>query len=171
MNLCQKLAQLTTHPSIAYKITSLDTLLSRLHHWRAVGSSVVFTNGCFDILHRGHVELLTACRAYGDYVIVGLNSDASVHQLKGSSRPVIDQQSRAVVLASLSAVDAVIIFDEETPLSLITQLKPDILVKGGDYKESEIAGAREVKQYGGEVKIIPLITGFSSSSIIQKLKD
>ena len=162
--------KLISHPDIAYKITSLDTLLSRLHHWRAVGSSVVFTNGCFDILHRGHVELLATCRTFGDYVVVGLNSDASVRNLKGDTRPINDVYARAAVLASLSAVDAVVIFDEETPLSLITQIKPNVLVKGGDYVESNIAGAKEVRSYGGAVHIVPVVVGYSTSAIITQLK-
>lgn len=156
------------HPDIAYKIVDLTTLQSRLHHWRAVGDKVVFTNGCFDILHRGHVELLAQCRELGDHVILGLNSDASTRRLKGPQRPVNDQLARAVVLAGLSFVDAVIIFDEDTPLDLITAISPDILVKGGDYKASEIVGADFVIHSGGEVHIIPLVEGFSTTSVIGK---
>jgi rfaE bifunctional protein nucleotidyltransferase chain/domain len=159
---------LALHPNIAYKIVDMLTLQPRLHHWRAVGSRVVFTNGCFDILHRGHVELLARCRDFGDHVVLGLNSDASTRRLKGPHRPVNDQLSRAVVLAGLSFVDAVIIFDEDTPLDLITQVRPDILVKGGDYIASEIVGADLVRQHGGEVKIIPLIEGYSTTSIIDR---
>ena len=160
-----------THSTISYKINTLETLLHRLHHWRAIGSSVVFTNGCFDILHPGHVQLLAACRDYGDYVIVGLNSDASVQLVKGDTRPINDVASRAVVLAAFAAVDAIVIFEEETPLSLITHIKPDILVKGGDYSEAQIAGAKEVRAYGGEVRIVPLVQGYSSSAIIRKLHE
>ncbi|MCW3128025.1 MAG: D-beta-D-heptose 1-phosphate adenosyltransferase [Bacteroidetes bacterium] len=159
------------HPDISYKIIDLATLESRLHHWRAVGNRIVFTNGCFDILHRGHVELLAECRSYGDYVIVGLNADASVHKLKGEGRPINDQLSRASVLASLSFVDAVIIFDQDTPLELITFIRPDILVKGGDYKVEEIVGANVVRANGGEVKIVPLVKGFSTTNIISKSSD
>lgn len=157
------------HPDIAYKIVDMTTLQSRLHHWRAVGGTVVFTNGCFDILHPGHVELLAQCRNLGDHVVLGLNSDASVRRLKGTDRPVNDQLSRAVVLAGLSFVDAIIVFEEDTPLELITQVKPDILVKGGDYQASEIVGSELVKNYGGEVKIIPLVEGFSTTAIIGRM--
>jgi len=160
---------LILHPDIAYKIVDMTTLQSRLHHWRAVGGTVVFTNGCFDILHPGHVELLAQCRNLGDHVVLGLNSDASVRRLKGTDRPVNDQLSRAVVLAGLSFVDAIIVFEEDTPLELITQVKPDILVKGGDYQASEIVGSELVKNYGGEVKIIPLVEGFSTTAIIGRM--
>jgi rfaE bifunctional protein nucleotidyltransferase chain/domain len=160
---------LTLHPDIAYKLVDMATLQQRLRHWRAVGDKVVFTNGCFDILHRGHVELLAECRDLGAHVVLGLNSDTSVRKLKGPHRPVNDQTSRAIVLAGLNSVDAVIIFDEDTPLQIITQINPDILVKGGDYKESEVVGAAHVKQHGGEVKIIPLIEGYSTSAIIRGL--
>jgi rfaE bifunctional protein nucleotidyltransferase chain/domain len=156
------------HPNIAYKIIDMMTLRPRLHHWRAVGGRIVFTNGCFDILHPGHVELLAQCRDFGDYVVLGLNSDASVRKLKGPGRPVNDQLSRAVVLAGLSFVDAVIIFEEDTPLELITQVRPDILVKGGDYKALEIVGAEIVRRNGGEVRIVPLVEGYSTTTIIGK---
>jgi rfaE bifunctional protein nucleotidyltransferase chain/domain len=157
------------HPDIAYKIVDMTTLQSRLNHWRAIGGGVVFTNGCFDILHPGHVELLARCRDLGEHVVLGLNSDASVRRLKGPHRPVNDQLSRAVVLAGLSFVDAIIIFEEDTPLELITKVRPDILVKGGDYKASEIIGADVVRQNGGEVKIIPLIEGYSTTAIIGRM--
>jgi len=156
------------HPNIAYKIIDMTTLQPRLHHWRAVGGRIVFTNGCFDILHPGHVELLAQCRDFGDYVVVGLNSDASVRKLKGPNRPINDQLSRAVVLAGLSFIDAVIIFEEDTPLRLITDIAPDILVKGGDYKASEIVGADIVRKNGGEVRIVPLVGGYSTTAIIGK---
>jgi len=156
------------HPDIAYKIVDMTTLRSRLNHWRAVGDSVVFTNGCFDILHPGHIELLARCRDLGGPVVLGLNSDESVRRLKGAPRPINDQLSRAIVLAGLSFVDAIIIFEEDTPLELIIKVRPDILVKGGDYKASEIIGADVVKQNGGEVKIIPLVEGYSTTTIISK---
>ena len=159
---------MTLHPNIARKTLDIDALMARLKHWRAVGGRVVFTNGCFDILHTGHVQLLTQCREQGDYVIVGLNSDASVRRLKGPTRPVNDQRARAAVLAALEAVDAVVVFDEDTPLELITQIKPDVLVKGGDYTISEIAGAEFVKLNGGEVVIVPLVPGFSTTGILNK---
>ena len=159
---------MSPHPNIAYKIVDMTTLQPRLHHWRAVGGRIVFTNGCFDILHPGHVELLAQCRDFGDHVIVGLNSDASTRRLKGPSRPINDQISRAVVLAGLSFVDAVIVFEEDTPIELITQVRPDILVKGGDYKASEVVGAGIVRQNGGEVRIVPLVKGYSTTSILGK---
>ncbi len=146
----------------------MTALSSRLHHWRAIGSRIVFTNGCFDILHRGHVELLAECSSFGEYVIVGLNSDASTRRLKGEGRPVNDQLSRAAVLASISFVDAVIIFDEDTPLDLITQIKPNILVKGGDYKADEIVGADIVRRSGGQIRIVPTVKGFSTTATISK---
>ena len=160
---------MSPHPDIAYKIVDMQILQSRLHHWRAVGDRVVFTNGCFDILHPGHVELLAQCRSLGEHVVLGLNSDASVRKIKGPHRPVNDQLSRAIVLAGLSFVDAIIVFDEDTPLELITQVRPDILVKGGDYNVSQIVGAEVVKQNGGEVKIIPLLEGYSTTAIIDRL--
>jgi D-glycero-beta-D-manno-heptose 1-phosphate adenylyltransferase len=156
------------NPDIAYKIVDMPTLQSRLNHWRAVVGRIVFTNGCFDILHRGHVELLAQCRDFGDYVVLGLNSDSSVKKLKGDKRPLNDQQSRAIVLAALSFVDAVIIFEEDTPFELLTEIKPDILVKGGDYKADEIVGADLIRQNGGEVRIVPLVAGYSTTNIIGK---
>lgn len=156
------------HPYISHKILDTETLRQRLQHWRAVGNKIVFTNGCFDILHLGHVELLAQCRTCGDYVIVGLNSDASVRRLKGDSRPVNDQQARAAVLAALSFVDAVVIFDQDTPLELITAVQPDVLVKGGDYEADKVVGADIVRKGGGEVKIVPLVKGHSTSATISK---
>ena len=156
------------NPYISHKILDIDALQSRLHHWRAVGNRIVFTNGCFDILHRGHIELLAECRSYGDYVIVGLNSDASVRRLKGEPRPINDQLSRASVLSSLSFVDAVIIFEEDTPLELIKAIKPDILVKGGDYTVEDLVGSQEVRKNGGEVRVVPLVKGFSTTNTISK---
>ena len=160
-----------TNPDIAYKIVDMSTLQSRLHHWRAVGGRVVFTNGCFDILHRGHIDLLAHCREMGDYVVLGLNSDASVKKLKGPERPINDQLSRAVVMAALSFVDVVIIFEEETPLEIITEIKPDMLVKGGDYKASEVVGAEIVRANGGEVRIVPLVVGYSTTNTINKASE
>lgn len=156
-------------PYINYNIVDLAALQQRLHHWRAVGGKVVFTNGCFDILHQGHIELLTRCRDFGDYIVVGLNADASLKRLKGAGRPVNNQQARAAVLAALRAVDAVIIFEEDTPLELITHILPDVLVKGGDYTATQIVGADVVKLNGGEVKIVPFVEGFSTTGIIYKM--
>ncbi|MFO7897346.1 MAG: D-glycero-beta-D-manno-heptose 1-phosphate adenylyltransferase [Candidatus Cloacimonadales bacterium] len=132
---------------------------------------VVFTNGCFDILHAGHVQYLQAARALGDLLVVGLNSDASVRRLKGSSRPINSQEDRALVLAALSSVDYVFIFEEDTPYKLIQKIKPDILVKGGDWQISEIVGSDLVLARGGEVKSLLFVPGKSSSSIIEKILD
>jgi rfaE bifunctional protein nucleotidyltransferase chain/domain len=137
--------------------------------WRFQGRKIVFTNGCFDILHKGHVEYLSKARDLGDILIIGLNTDASVSRLKGSGRPVQDQSSRALVLASLRVVEAVVFFEEDTPYNLIDLVKPDVLVKGGDYTEENIVGADVVKANGGSVVIIPLVEGYSTSGIIKKL--
>jgi len=131
---------------------------------------MVFTNGCFDLLHRGHIYYLSRARELGDMLVVGLNSDASVTLLKGSGRPVNMVEARAEVLGALAFVDYIIVFEEETPLNLITRLEPDILVKGGDYKVEDIVGFRELSSWGGRVQTIPLLEGYSSSSIIDKNK-
>jgi rfaE bifunctional protein nucleotidyltransferase chain/domain len=131
---------------------------------------VVFTNGVFDLLHTGHVDVLLAARRAGDYLVVGVNSDASVRRLKGSSRPVRDEGARCYVLAALTMVDAVMIFDEDTPLELIRALRPDVLVKGGDYTESTIVGADELRAWGGEVVVVPLTPGHSTTSTIERVR-
>lgn len=131
---------------------------------------IVFTNGCFDILHTGHVTCLAKARQMGDLLVVGLNSDDSVRRLKGAERPVNDEHSRALLLAALEAVAYVTIFEEDTPYNLICQVKPDILVKGGDYVLDNIVGADFVRQHGGQVCTIPLVEGFSTTSIIDHLK-
>ena len=130
----------------------------------------MFTNGCFDILHQGHIHLLSTCNEFGDRVVVGLNADASVKRLKGSSRPVNDERSRTVILASLQFVDAVVLFYEDTPENLIHYLHPDVLVKGGDWKKEEIIGGNFVEGYGGKVKTVPYLKGFSTTEIIAKSK-
>lgn len=132
---------------------------------RQQGRKIVFTNGCFDILHRGHVMLLEKARSLGDVLIVGLNSDKSVHRLKGAGRPINSQDDRAAVLDALRWVDVVTIFEEDTPQELITLVQPDVLVKGGDYTEDTVVGADFVRQYGGEVVIVPLLAGHSTSKI------
>lgn len=142
-----------------------------LKQWRQAGESVVFTNGCFDLVHRGHIDSLAKAAEFGDRLIVGLNSDVSVRLLKGETRPLVDQQSRAVLLASMLMVDAVIMFDEETPYNLIKNLMPDVLVKGSDYKLEEIAGHDIVLASGGKVERIELTEGFSTSDIIQKIEN
>ena len=148
------------------KIVSLRTLQKRLMLWRKAGKKVVFTNGCFDILHAGHVSVLEFSRAKGDELVVGLNSDASVRRLKGPARPVNPQGDRALVLAALESVSAVCIFEEDTPYNLIKTVRPDILVKGGDYKKNEIVG----REFAGRVVRFPLLKGRSTTGIINKAK-
>ncbi|MDX9883703.1 MAG: D-glycero-beta-D-manno-heptose 1-phosphate adenylyltransferase [Prolixibacteraceae bacterium] len=140
-----------------------------LKKWKTHNYKLVFTNGCFDILHRGHADSLLKSASFGDKLIVGLNSDASVKMLKGPNRPVFDQESRAFILASLQMVDAVVIFDEETPYELIRQIQPDVLVKGNEYLLEEIAGYDIVLAKGGKVERIELTPGFSTSEIIRKI--
>lgn len=137
---------------------------------RALGRQFVFTNGCFDVIHPGHVALLQAARRRGDYLLVGLNSDESVRRLKGGGRPLQDQQSRATVLAALEPVDGVVVFEEDTPLELIRALVPDVLVKGGDYAKDQVVGRDVVEAAGGEVVIVPLLPGHSSSNLVEKLR-
>ena len=140
--------------------------------WRAsAGGRVVFTNGVFDLLHPGHIDLLTAARLKGDALVVGLNTDSSVKRLKGPTRPVRNEFERAYVVAGLEAVDCVVLFEQDTPLELVLALKPDVIVKGGDYDESTIVGASEIKSWGGEVAVVPLTPGQSTTSIIEKLSD
>lgn len=152
----------------ADKICSWEQLASRLHQWQ--GQKIVFTNGCFDLLHAGHVTYLEQARKLGDKLIVGLNSDRSVSVLKGPGRPIIHEADRARVLAALEAVDAVVLFDQDTPLQLINQIKPQVLVKGNDYAEQEVVGAAEVKSWGGTVALVPVVPGHSSSRIIEKIQ-
>jgi len=143
----------------------------RIAQWRVLDNKVVFTNGCFDILHAGHIFSFLEASKEGEFLIVGLNADASVKQLKGKNRPVNDEHSRALLVAALAMVDAVVIFSEPTPLELIKVLQPDVLVKGGDYKVEEIAGAKEVIAWGGKVVINPILNGFSTTDIINKLQN
>lgn len=142
-----------------------------LDQWKKAGETVVFTNGCFDLVHRGHIDSLAKAAEFGDRLIVGLNSDVSVKLLKGLNRPLVDQQSRAVLLASMLMVDVVIMFDEETPYELIHNILPDVLVKGSEYQIEEIAGYDIVLASGGRVERIELTEGFSTSDIIQKVKN
>ena len=131
----------------------------------------MFTNGVFDLLHSGHVDLLTTARGFGDALVVGVNSDASVRRLnKGPERPLRSESDRAYVLAAFEAVDAVVIFDEDTPLAIVTALEPDVLVKGGDYREETIVGAKEVRARGGTIEVVPIREGFSTSSIVERLR-
>lgn len=155
-----------TRPPLASRLLDLEAAVERFARPRQ--ERVVFTNGCFDILHRGHVEYLDAARRLGDRLVVGLNGDASVRRLKGPGRPVNPFEDRALVLAGLEAVDAVVRFDEDTPLRLIESLLPDVLVKGGDYRPDEIVGAREVRAAGGEVVVAPLVPGRSTTGILER---
>ena len=149
------------------KIMSSEEATTKARAWRAEGLNVVFTNGCFDILHTGHVDLLARAKALGERLIVGLNSDASVRrQGKGPERPINKEAERAFVLAHLSSVDAVVIFDEDTPRELLSLLRPDIIAKGGDYRPEDVAGG----EYAGEVVILPLVEGFSTTGIIERMK-
>ena len=156
--------------STSDKICELADALQRRSAWKLAGEQVVFTNGCFDILHLGHVDYLEKARQTGTKMIVGINSDASVRKLKGPERPVNTEYARARLIASLQFVDLVIVFNEETPLELINHLLPDILVKGDDYTVDTIVGAKEVMAAGGQVKTIPLVPSYSTTGIIQKLK-
>jgi rfaE bifunctional protein nucleotidyltransferase chain/domain len=152
----------------ASKVLSLaDAVVWR----RGVSGNVVFTNGVFDLLHPGHIDVLLGARRKGELLVVGVNSDASVKRLKGPERPIRTQVERAYVLAALAMVDVVVIFDEDTPLETVMAIRPDVLVKGGDYTEATVVGAREVRSWGGSVAIIPLTPGHSTTSIIQRLRD
>ena len=151
------------------KIKSLDGARDKCNHIKGSGKRVVFTNGCFDILHPGHTRYLCSARKLGDFLVVALNSDNSVRMIKGPKRPILGEQTRAELVAALECVDLVLIFDEDNPLRVISDLLPDILVKGGDWAEDEIIGAHVVKKRGGEVKRIPFVTGFSTTGIITKI--
>ena len=153
------------------KIFSLADLIEKNNEWKTKGENVVFTNGCFDLVHKGHIQMLASAADLGSKLIVGLNSDSSIKTLKKNKRPIIDEISRSTLLASFSFVDAVILFSEKTPVNLINKLLPDFLVKGGDYQKENIVGAEIIKKNGGEVVTIPFLDGFSSSKIIQKIKD
>lgn len=155
--------------SIQKKIYDLPSLIKQVNQWKFLQKKIVFTNGCFDILHQGHIYSLSQAASFGDVLIVAANSDASVKKLKGETRPVNNEHSRSLILASLVIVDAVIIFNEGTPLELIKTLLPGVLVKGGDYTVEQIAGAKEVIANGGEVKIVPLLQGFSTTGLIDKI--
>jgi len=153
------------------KIMDFRTIRERVNSWRQEGKKVVFTNGCFDILHLGHIKLLHDAASEGDLLVVGLNSDDSVKRLKGDSRPVISQSERAALLSSLNCVDAVVIFGEDTPLKLITLIEPDIIVKGGDYTKSGVVGHEVVEKSGGKVVIVPLVNGVSTTKVIQQIEN
>ena len=156
--------------NIKSKIYSLSDLKIQSDKWKKNGKKIVFTNGCFDLVHRGHIEVLANTADLGDKLIIGLNSDSSIKELKGENRPIMDEISRAILLASLQFVDAIVFFSEETPYKLIETLIPDVLAKGGDYKVTEIAGNGVVLENGGEVILFPFIDGVSSTKIVEKIK-
>lgn len=156
--------------NIHEKIFNQDQLRSRLNMWRFLENKIVFTNGCFDIIHLGHIDYLAKAADLGDKLIVGLNSDNSTRSIKGLNRPITDESSRSIILASFSFVDAVVLFDEETPLELIKAVMPDILVKGADYSIDQIVGADIVVQNGGRVQTLNYLPGYSTTLIEQKIK-
>jgi rfaE bifunctional protein nucleotidyltransferase chain/domain len=153
------------------KICDLSSLKSMVANWQKDGKKVVFTNGVFDLLHIGHITYLAKAAELGDKLIIGLNSDNSVRRIKGENRPLNDQNNRAALLAALFFVDAIVVFEDDTPLNLITTLMPDILVKGADYSVENIVGGKEVIANGGEVKTINFVEGYSSTSIIEKIRN
>lgn len=159
---------MTTAYNPAERILDRRDLVARFGRPRT--ETVVFTNGCFDILHRGHVSYLTQARALGDRLVVGLNDDASVRRLKGAGRPVVNQDDRAYVLAALACVDAVTLFDEDTPAELIAALLPDVLVKGGDYSPEQVVGRDIVESHGGRLVLIPFVAGRSTTDILQRIQ-
>lgn len=156
---------------IPEKIYTVDRLKKQMAIWKFLGKKIAFTNGCFDILHKGHIFSLSEAASTADILVVGLNADKSVKRLKGDARPINDENARALMLASLSMVDAVVLFEEDTPQNLIANLLPDVLVKGGDYTVDQIAGAKEVIANGGEVVINPIVEGYSTTNIIQALQN
>ncbi|NBB88701.1 MAG: D-glycero-beta-D-manno-heptose 1-phosphate adenylyltransferase [Bacteroidetes bacterium] len=151
--------------------SDLEDLKKRRHFWREQGRKVVFTNGCFDLLHLGHLSYLSEAKHLGEMLIVGLNSDSSVKKLKGPTRPLKSQKERSIQLAIMSIIDAVIIFEEETPALLIKSLQPDILVKGGDYTLNEVVGKDTVEEVGGRVVVLPFLEGYSTTQLINKIQD
>lgn len=155
---------------IPHKIISRKLAVQQVTQWKTMGRKVAFTNGVFDILHPGHIFSLSEAAKEGDYLVVGLNADASVKRLKGESRPVNNQDARAILLAALLMVDAVVIFEEDTPLELITAILPDVIIKGGDYTPDQVAGGKEVIAAGGKVVINPILEGYSTTALIEKMK-
>jgi len=157
-------------PDLLRHQTALQQATKQVKTWKAEGKKIVFTNGCFDLLHPGHIDYLEKAAAHGDIFIIGLNDDESIRRLKGNTRPINPLKDRAIMLAALRAVDLVVPFSEDTPLNLISALMPDALIKGGDYQPDDIVGAPEVRNNGGEVLVIPFVEGYSSSSLIQRIK-
>jgi D-beta-D-heptose 7-phosphate kinase/D-beta-D-heptose 1-phosphate adenosyltransferase len=161
----------TSPANLESKICSLENAIGRVRHWQARGDKIVFTNGCFDLVHAGHILHLAKARQLGDRLIIGLNSDSSIRGLKGPDRPIQGEKERAILLAGLGSVDAVVIFQDPTPLDLIVALCPDVLVKGDDYLPQNIAGAREVESWGGQVVTLPLVPGHSTSAIVKRIRE
>ena len=161
---------MTTFNKIKSKIVSLPEAIEVVEAWKQKGIKTVFTNGCFDLLHLGHLDYLSKSKDLGDKLILGLNSSASVSRLKGPTRPINSTESRAMMLAALEFIDLVVVFEEDTPLNIIASLTPNILVKGGDYTIATIIGASEVEAKGGLVKVIPFLDGYSSTTIVTKIQ-
>lgn len=157
--------------SLNSRIYEKSTLTQKINQWRLSGEKIVFTNGCFDLLHEGHLKLLQEAKGKGSKLIVALNSDQSVQRLKGEDRPIKNEKARSLCMAAILFVDAVILFEEDTPKQLIQWIKPDVLVKGGDYDLKEVVGADEVIRNGGEVHLVNLVEGKSSSALIQRSKE
>jgi D-beta-D-heptose 7-phosphate kinase/D-beta-D-heptose 1-phosphate adenosyltransferase len=155
---------------LSQALLSWDDTLKLRKSWANQGKKVVFTNGCFDLLHPGHIKYLEDAKALGDILIIGLNADGSISRLKGDSRPINPLHDRSAMLMGLKAVDAVVAFEEDTPQKLIALLLPEVLVKGGDYEADDIVGAQEVREHGGEVVIVPFLDGYSSSQLIERIK-
>ena len=153
------------------KIFGLEFLMKNIDQWKNENKKIVFTNGCFDLIHLGHIELLARSSDLGDILIIGVNSDSSIQKLKGENRPIIEEDSRVKQLAALEFVDAVVLFHEDTPQKLIEKIKPDVITKGGDYKAENVVGNEVVTQKNGQVVIIPLTQGYSTTSILKKIKD
>ena len=153
------------------KIFNIKDLSKIINEWRLNGDKIVFTNGCFDLIHLGHLEILARSADLGDKLVVAINSDMSIKKIKGSSRPIIEEDSRAKQLAAIEFIDAVILFNEDTPYNLINLLKPDVLTKGGDYKKNDIVGNQLINEEQGKVVIIPLTQGYSTTSILEKIKN
>jgi len=156
--------------TIPHKIFTLENLKKQVAAWRVINKTIAFSNGCFDILHEGHIFSLNQAASEADILIIGVNSDQSVKRLKGPERPINNQISRSIMLSNLAVVDAVVIFEEDTPLSLIQSLLPDVIVKGGDYTIDQIVGSKEVIANGGRVVINPIVEGFSTTGIIEQIK-
>ena len=153
------------------KILNTKHLLEKLDSWKKEHKKIVFTNGCFDLIHLGHIEVLARSADLGDILIIGVNTDSSIKKIKGNNRPIIEESSRAKQLAALEFVDAVVLFNEETPFELINLIQPDVITKGGDYKTEDVIGNQTINEKGGEIIIIPLTQGYSTTTILNKIKN